>query len=269
MKRMQWLQLILLNLVVGLCIFLPFLPGPYDKLVQGLSTVAQLIGFLGLVLVPIGIFWLIQEIKKLTGSIISFNNWNNGYYLAITALFFGIIFMLFLGLVLLVSTGITAGIIWLVLLGIGLYKIIPAIKRLKQPAGKKFNTVPLYLLSLPIIAFALRSFLISPASEYSRNYAIQKGQAVIAAIEGYYEQNGNYPESLDYLYFNPKPSVMGIDEFHYERNGDAFNLYFVQWQHVGATREVVMFNKKDEHSVKGHFASYDTRKPHWRYYWLD
>ena len=189
--------------------------------------------------------------------------------MAITTLFFSIIFFLFLGLALLVSTGIITGILWLLLLGIGLYKIIPAIKRLKQPARKTFNATPLYLLSLPIIAFALRAFLIGPASEFSRNHAIQNGQKVVAAIEAYYEQNGNYPESLDYLYFNPKPSVMGIDEFHYERNGDAFNLSFVQWQHLGATREVVMFNKKDEHNVKGHFASYDTRKPHWKYYWLD
>jgi hypothetical protein len=235
----------------------------------GLSTIAQLIGFLGLVLVPVGILWLIQETKKLTGATTLFNNWSNGYYFAITALFFSVIFLLFLGLALLVSTGISAAVIWLVLLGIGLYKIIPAIKRLKQPSQKAFNSAPLYLLSLPIIAFTLRSFLISPASEYSRNYAIEKGQQVISAIENYYSQNGNYPESIDYLYFNPKPSVMGIDEFHYERNGDAYNLYFVQWQHLGATREVVMFNKDDEHNVKGHFASYNTKKPHWRYYWLD
>jgi hypothetical protein len=62
---------------------------------------------------------------------------------------------------------------------------------------------------------------------------------------------------------------MGIDEFRYERNGNAYNLSFIQWQHVGATEEVVMYNKNDQHNVKGHFASYDAKKPHWRYYWLD
>ena len=269
MKGTQWLRLIFLNLLVGFCIFLPFLPGPHDKLALGLSILAQLIGFLGLVLVPIGIFWLIQEIKKLNGSTTLSSNWSNGYYLAIITLLVCIIFSLFLGLVLLVGTGITAGIIWLVMLSIGIYKVIPAIKRLKNAARERFNVVPLYLLSLPIIAFTLRSFLISPVSEYGRNYAIQQSHGVITAIERYYDDHGNYPESLEYIQDLGRPSVMGIDEFKYERNGEAYNLSFVQWQHLGATREVVMFNKKDEHNVKGHFASYNVKKPHWKYYWLD
>jgi hypothetical protein len=269
MKKMQWLQLIALNLLVGLCIFLPFLPGPYDKLVLGLSSIAQLIGYLGLILVPIGIFWLIQEIKKITGANTSINNWSNGYYFALTSLFICIMFCLFLALVLLFSVGLTAVVIWLSLISIGLYKIVPVIRRLKKGPVKTFNAAPLYLLSLPIIGFALRSFFISPVSEFGRNYAIEKGQEVISSIETYYEQYGNYPESLEYVHHVPKPFVMGIDEFHYEKNGEAYNLSFVQWQHVGATREVVMYNKNDQHNVKGHFASYNTRKAHWKYYWLD
>ena len=87
MKKMQLLQLIALNLLIILCMFLPFLPGPYDKLSYGLSSIAQLTGFAGLLLVPIGVLWLIQEIKKRAGNNNKpLNNWSNGYYYAITAI---------------------------------------------------------------------------------------------------------------------------------------------------------------------------------------
>ena len=272
MKKLQWLQLIALNLLVILCIFLPFIPGRYDKLSYGLSGIAQITGFIGLLLVPIGILWLIQEIKKLAGNNKPVNNWSSGYFYAITATCICTFICLFLVLSSLFSIGPSAAIISLIVLSISIYKVIPVIKNLKHKPVKAFNATPLYLLSIPIIAFTVRWFFIGPVSDYSRNYAIEQGQRVIYAIESYYNQKGDYPESIDRLLYHyniPKPSVMGIDEFQYERNGNAYNLFFVQWQHVGATREVVMYNKNDEHNVKGHFASYNAKKPHWRYYWLD
>src|SRR5688500_10564246 len=44
-----------------LCTVLPFLPGPYDSLAVPLSMIAQLIGLVGLVLVPVGAFWIAAE----------------------------------------------------------------------------------------------------------------------------------------------------------------------------------------------------------------
>ena len=77
MKKLQWLQFVALNLLVVLCIFLPYLPGPSDKLAQVISGVAQVTGFIGLLLIPIGTLWIIQEIKKISGSTTTFNNWSN------------------------------------------------------------------------------------------------------------------------------------------------------------------------------------------------
>lgn len=108
--------------------------------------------------------------------------------------------------------------------------------------------------------------------DYSRNYAIEKGQTVISAVENYYVQKGHYPESITELHNIPQPSVMGIGDFRYERNGNAYNLSFAQSQFVFqrfATQEVVMYNKNDEHNVKGHYASYNAKLPHWKYFWLD
>lgn len=272
MKKLQWLQLIALNLLVIVCMFLPFLPGPYDKLSYGLSGVAQLTGFVGLLLVPIGILWLIQEIKKNAVNDKPLSNWSTGYYYAITAGCIVTLISLIVVLVLLVIVGPSAAAIGLIVIAFTIYKFVFAIRNLKYRSVKTFNAAPLYLLSAPIIAFTVYMFLLGPVSNYGRNYAIKQGEKLIDAIESYYIQRGDYPESIENLYYHyhvPKPSVMGIDDFKYERNGNAYNLSFVQWQHVGATEEVVMFNKNDQHNVKGHFASYNAEKQHWKYYWLD
>ena len=272
MKKIHWLLLFGLNILVVLCIFLPFLPGPYDKLSYGLSGVAQLTGFLGLLLVPIGTLWLIQEIKNLANTDKPVNNWTNGFYYAICAVSIFIFVGLFVALMLFATVGLSVGVIGLFILVLILYRLIPDIKKLRTKSIRSFNAAPLYLLSVPLIAFALRSLFIGPVSDQARNYAIKQGEKLIYAIESYYDHRGEYPESIDNLFYHydiPKPSVMGIDNFQYERNGDAYNLSFVQWQHFLATEEIVMYNKNDEHTVKGHFASYNARKPHWKYYWLD
>lgn len=272
MKKINWLLLIGINMLIILCIFLPFLPGPYDKLSYGLSGLAQLSGFFGLLLVPVGTLWLIQEIKNLLAGNKPLNNWSNGYYYAIGAVAILIFVSLIFVMMLLATVGLSAGAIGLLILVFVLYRLFPAIKKLKTKTNRSFNAAPLYLLSIPLIAFAVRWFFMGPVSDHARNYAIKQGEKLIYAIESYYDQKGEYPESIENLawkYHIPKPAVMGIDNFQYERNGDAYNLSFIQWQHFGATEEIVMYNKNDEHTVKGHFASHNAKKPHWKYYWLD
>jgi len=272
MKKIHWLQLFALNLVVALCIFLPFIPGTYDELSIGLSATAQLVGYLGMLLVPIGVLWLIQEIKKAKSKNVVPNNWNSGYYFAITATIAGCFIALLLSLGLLMSAGVSSAIISLALVAFALYRLLPRIRHLKKSEVKTFNVAPLYLLSIPIIAFTVRFFFIGMLCDYSRNYVIEKGEAVVSAVENYYVQNGHYPESITELHHIPQPSIMGISEFRYERNGSAYNLSFVQSQFIFqafATEEVVMYNKNDEHNVKGHYASYSSDRPHWKYFWLD
>lgn len=269
MKRLHWIQLIALNLLVVFCIFLPFLPGPYDNLSLPLSGAAQLTGYIGLVLVPVGALWLIQEIKKIKGRNTNVNNWSSGYYYAVTAAVICTILSLAFSLGLLISVRISAALVSLIISGFVMSRQIPAIRALKNQPSKILNTAPLYLLSIPLLAFTTCSFFLSPVSEYSRNYAIRQSQQLINAIEVYRTQTGYYPQSIDYVPEVPKPFVMGVSEYIYERNGDAYNLSFVQHQHIGATREVVMYNKNDEHNVTGHFADYKARQPHWKYYWLD
>src|SRR5688500_824283 len=108
MKRIHWLRLIAINLLVTLCIFLPFLPGPHDELSVALSAVAQTTGFLGLLLVPIGIIWLVQEIRKNRDRNENANNWINGYYFATAATVVCGVLTLFFLIGLLLMVGLTS-----------------------------------------------------------------------------------------------------------------------------------------------------------------
>ncbi len=267
MKKVHWLQLIALNVVLVICILLPFFPGRYDSLSLPLSVSAQLIGYIGLLLVPIGILWLIQEMKKLSGSATPLNNWSNGYNYAISASIVCTLISLVFMSVLAVSVGFSAGVIAFIIAAFLLNRQFNAIKDLKSQTG--FNLAPLYFIIIPLIALFVSTRLIVPASNHSRNSAIKQAEKVILALEKYHNETGNYPTSIGHLYDLPTPEVVGVKEFIYELNGNAYNLAFVQHQHLGATREVVIYNRNDDHQVKGHFASFNADTPHWKYYWLD
>lgn len=64
--KRQWKILIGINLLTALLVLLPFLPGPsfLSRLTNPLFSVLQIMGMLGLLAVPIGIFWTIAQIFK-------------------------------------------------------------------------------------------------------------------------------------------------------------------------------------------------------------
>src|SRR5688572_23297340 len=118
MKRTSWLQLVALNLLVVVCIVLPFVPGPYDALASTFSAVAQTTGLVGLLLVPVAFVWLIQEIRLVTNKDVQRNNWTNGYYFANAAVAICIFIALFYALGFLLMAGPTSSV--LLLIGAGL-----------------------------------------------------------------------------------------------------------------------------------------------------
>jgi len=80
--------------------------------------------------------------------------------------------------------------------------------------------------------------------------------------------------------------VVGVERFHYERSGDAYNLVFEQVASNPATREFVVYNPLDlqaftSHRMallrhpdqienwRGYFAVHPTQHPHWKYFWFD
>jgi hypothetical protein len=138
----------------------------------------------------------------------------------------------------------------------------------------KLNRTPAYFLAIPLIACAGRFFVAAPFSDSSRDIAIDRGQALIMAIEEYYSDTGSYPEELKelvpvFIKEIPDPGIMGIRTFDYQRTADAYHLSFTQWVQMGSAQEVVRYDKEELHAIKGAFANFDTAHEHWRYYWLD
>ena len=190
-----------------------------------------------------------------------------------------------------VGIGIIPGILTLVFLAIGLIWAIKRIRKLKDAGERKFNRVPLYFITIPLIAFLTLFFLVRPASSFSRNFAIKRSGELIASIEDYKNKTGKYPDSIEDLYpcsrkKMPNPSIMGIGEFRYNKINDNYSLSFSQWLDLGSLEEIVLYDKDDlknnlagesakyDYKVdlwraKGAFASHDTRYSNWRYYHVD
>ena len=82
-------RMIAIIALIVACIFLPFLPGGYDAFAVTLSAMAQGVGFLSLLLVPIGIAWLIYEFSKRAPQDDAPSH--KGYYFALAGLIAGAI----------------------------------------------------------------------------------------------------------------------------------------------------------------------------------
>jgi hypothetical protein len=140
---------------------------------------------------------------------------------------------------------------------------------------------------VPSAVFLFQRALVGPAIEFSRNRAIRNAGVLIADIERYRVARGHYPPSLLSVWADYKPSVIGVERYHYEPSGQAYNLLFEQVAGDLATREFVVYNPRDEqvvtsHSLdllqyeperlertRGYFAVHSTGHAHWKYFWFD
>lgn len=108
-------------------------------------------------------------------------------------------------------------------------------------------------------------------------------------IEQYRAAHGRYPSFLQAVNKDYHPSVVGIDQFHYAPNGDAYNLFFEQPAALFdfGIRQFVVYNRRDEHVIMSHAAwiltgsseelearqgwhtVHGASSPHWKYFWFD
>ena len=170
----------------------------------------------------------------------------------------------------------------------GLYLLALAILRRRQPspASVSATAMALCLGALPIAIVALQWAIVPPAVDFSRDRAILNSAQLIADIERYHATNGRYPMSLQGLWPDYKTGVMGIEKYHYEPSGEAYNVFFEQPALRFGTREIVMYNPRDEQEMtshtaallgtpqqlnrrRGYYASGNTAHPHWKYFWFD
>ena len=143
-----------------------------------------------------------------------------------------------------------------VLLGVGAVILLRSAYRRsradQEPIGHNRNLIPFYLVCVPLILVAFRATVLPRAAGWSRDRAIQNSATLIAEIESFRQRRGHYPVSLQSLNRDVPTGVVGIERFHYEPNGDAYNVFFVRPHIALDAKEVVLFNPRDEHRFTSH-----------------
>lgn len=269
----KWISLLWVVLLLVAISSVPFLSGPYSKLAIGASALVQMAGFFGLVLIPVGLVWLLIDLRKSSDRQV--NRWKNGYYFSLLVSLPVLSFLLLLLVLAFPEMNwVERAVAVTFIAGMAIFLAL-RIRRLRNKVSHELSTAPLYLVLIPLVTFCAKNFWIERIADISRDKAIVQSGEIIEALEKYRSANGTYPVSLDelkgkYLAVIPDPGIIGIKPYQYERTGDSYSLLFVQWLHWGATEEKVIYCQSAHLlSVKGHFASFETHYPGWRYYWND
>jgi hypothetical protein len=266
-----------LTLLILACLFLPYLPGGYDSFAVTLSTMTQMFGYAGLLLVPVAAIWLVYEARTRKGK---------GFFFAIAAIAVATLVVA----IVVVGAFMTQGIsLVLVAFAFWIYfvtRMVPTLKQLRTGLGR-FNPAPLYLVVVPGVVSIVQFSLLGAATDFSRNRAIEASAPLIADIEKYRDANGRYPASLLALHQDYKTEMIGVERFFYEPNGEGYNLFFEQTSNQLGARELVVYNPRDEHLVVVHDSDillwtpeqlrsrrtynfvHDSGVPHWKYFWFD
>ena len=152
MKRINWIKLLAVNILLIFLIVSPFLPGPPNRFVNGLSILGQATGLAGLLLVPVALIWIVYEIRKakLANTKI---NWKVPYFLAITFLVIVfLIFGLFAIAIYYIEGWITGTLVSLVIIAV-MWLVLRGALRPFEPRDTPMGT---QLRAIEIIAEALR-----------------------------------------------------------------------------------------------------------------
>ena len=281
-------QMFAATLVIAACIFYPFLPGTYDGLAVTLSVMAQLFGMAGLLLVPLGAIWLVNEIRMHVATVRLPPGGRTDYWFGWASICAATIVAMVVALgAAAVDNHLSLGLGVIALWAVCASRLASRLRASRNAAARTFNPAPLYLIALPLVAAVLTFTLVAPASERSRNLSIDRSARLITDIERYRDAHGHYPVSLQSLWDDYRPSVVGVKRYHYEPYGDAYNLYFEHFAVALDMKEIVIYNKRDEQDFsshntdllvlspteiaaqRGHVAVRNASRPHWKYFLFD
>jgi hypothetical protein len=221
--------IILIALVLTIFIFLPYTHGDYDPVAVVISQAVQVGSFTATLLVPLGLLGLI--LKDYRGFL---------KYATIVVLV-----LIVLGTALGAFTINSRSTAIIILIG----GIVLLILLARKISGK---VISYYFISIPLIVVGIRMVCIERVKNATTEFVIGQSRQLVHDIEAYKEANGNYPVSLVSTIEDYRTSVCGIDRFHYERNGEAYNVYFEQFSDMLGTEEIVMYNELGEHEMTVH-----------------
>jgi hypothetical protein len=145
------------------------------------------------------------------------------------------------------------------------------------------------LIVIPCVLTLARVTLLPAAVESSRVRTIEGSAAFIRAIEGYRTAQGRYPLSLASVHDDYDSPTIGVERYHYEPSGQAYNVFFEQPTFPIGTQEFVMYNPLGEQLMIVHNqdllesspdavarerdfharAARDAGVRHWKYFWFD
>ena len=263
--------------VIVLGMLWPLLPGDYDPLAVPLSTLAQASGIVGLLLTPVGLLWWLSLYSATLAS-------RRRGLLMMTLAVVAIVMSL-------VAFGalMTSASLGVVLTLAGLLVLVRLVRGAQRIDASRVSAGVLgsYLVLVPVGIVTVQLVLLPATIEFSRTRAIRNSRQLIADIEQYRATHGRYPVSLLSLHPDYKPSLKGIPRFHYELNGEAYNLLFEQMSGRFGTQELVVYNPRDEQQAtshamdileyspehlnrtRGYYAVHATGHPHWKVFWFD
>jgi hypothetical protein len=275
---MKHIFIILLAIaIIAGSIFLPYVPGDYDSFAVGLSYIFQFTSFASLLLVPLGIIRLIRDVIGKSNK----QTVKNPRYFKRTVLIVTVIIILAAALGAFASNSRFAAIL---ILGTGIFLFLfrrKVISFFLIPS----NMLPYYFIFIPLTVIFIRLIFLKDVKNKATAFVIQQSEQLIQDIEAFKITNGYYPVSLLSTIEDYKPRISGVPRFHYERNGNAYNIYFEQTSELLGTEEVVMYNKLGEHEMtvhnqdllriapenilRGYHRETYLSQPHWKIFYFD
>jgi hypothetical protein len=264
------------TVVVGTT-FLPFLPGGHDPFARPLSTMAWVLGRVGLLFVPIGLAWLWASSRHTAGAVPP--RWLARFTIgacAFVALVMSLVAFSSSGVLLAAGVAAVAG-RWLVRLA----------RRFRTPIRAMPRMAPFLVTLAPIAVLALQIALAEPVATIGRDRVVANSATLIADIEQHRDRHGAYPASLLAVVPDYKPGIIGVARYLYEPSGAAYNLVFEEPSLAFGTQRFVVYNPRDEQRFfshdqdrvrldgaeleanRGHRAIVALSQPHWKAFLFD
>ena len=222
--------------------FLPFAPGGYDSLAVPLAVMAWVLGRVGLLLVPIGLLWL----WALSRDAMARPRWlirlSAGTSVLILMVMTVIAFAASGSLLLATGTAAVATLL-----------VARTAHRMRRDPATRVPRMAAALIAVaPILVLAAQTMLVDAAAMGARNRVIANAAPLIEEIERYRTRRGTYPESLFSIWGDYKPSIVGVERYHYERSGDGYNVIFREPSLDFGMRRFVVYNPLDRQRVTVH-----------------